>query len=330
MKQTSTWLTLYQKASEAALAAREAESSPGAAGKCVAAAQVMGGPVCVCPACKARRMSGRATGDFDTFWRHSATDNDLLSILQRVRKDLPKVRLENGTESREEILRPPASKDPDGPAFREKWNNADEFQRYLAETLPEIEYRIDGNPPEASTDWADTDRRARDFLEPLIDAPEVTQGTAGMSRRVYATEALRLLDEVRSWSAMFASALPDDDREAEQAPEHEQRWLRECFAEIAVRAFNAGVLSRAAGGKAIEGDALWGEKSRKWPSDGGAARALQTAPGTKAVLEFMAEKIAGGATKSAAAREAAKKGLGSSVDANRSIWYREREKAGSK
>src|SRR5690606_20297022 len=119
---------------------------------------------------------------------HYADDNDLVSIRKRIMKDLPKVTLENGAESREEVLRPPVSKDPDAPAFRGSWQNADAFQRYLATMLPEIDYRIDGDPPEASTDWADTDRRARVFLEPLTDAPEVTKGTAGMSRRAYATE----------------------------------------------------------------------------------------------------------------------------------------------
>ncbi|MGA0613331.1 hypothetical protein [Paracoccus sp. KR1-242] len=247
------WLTLYQKASLAAEAAKKAETSPGAAGRCMAAAQVNGGPACVCPICKARRASGREIGQFDAFWRDQATPHDLADILERAQKDLI-VTLENGTETRVETLSPPASKTPDGQDFRLAWDNADEFQRYLAQWLPEIAARIDGDPPEASTDLADTVRRARDFLMPLTEAPEVTKGAAGMSRRAYSVAALRLLDEVENLSAAFASAPADDD--GDEPPEHEQRWWRECFAEIAVRAFNAGMLARAAGGKEIEADAL--------------------------------------------------------------------------
>lgn len=334
MSQAKTWLNVYKRASNAALAAREAEQSPGAAERCIDGAPINPRPACVCPICTTRRACDRAIADFDTFRRHSADDNELVAIRERVLKDLPWVTLENGIEIRREALRPPTAKDPDGAEFKVAWGNADHFQRYLARVLPEIDYCIDGDPPEASADWTDTARRARDFLEPLTDAPEVTKGAASMSRRVYALEALRLLDEVDSRSTMMARAPAndgvdadgDDDLGGEEAPEQEQRWLLECFAEIAVLAFNAGLLARAAGGKAVEVDALCGANSQRSRRLGAAVRAAQTESTTKAVLKFMIEKIAEGATQREAAEWAFKYGLGKSMVANRSIWNRHNSK----
>lgn len=332
------WLNLYENASEAALAAREAKTSHGAAERCAAAAQVRGGPVCACPICKTKRACDRAIAKFDMFRLHQANEDELAVIRERMLKDLPRVTLENGIERREEILRPPASKDPDGPEFREKWDNADEFQRYLAQVLPEIDHRIDGDPPGASADWVDTARRARDFLAPLTGAPEVTKGAAGMSRRSYAVEALRLLEEIDRLSAMMARTPADDGEDPDAAGypygdaddgkelEHEQRWLLECFAEIAVRAFNAGVLARAAAEKAIEADALRGAKVHGGAKMSAENRLGHTGAATKPTIDFMAKAISEGATISAAARMAVRNGLGRTAEANRKLWTRHRPK----
>ncbi|AUH33585.1 hypothetical protein [Paracoccus tegillarcae] len=305
MTHKAHWLSIYDEAVDAALAAREAEWR---------AKQSADLDRC-------KRECRRAIGEFDTFWRHFADESDLRSIRDKVLNDLPKVTLENGTECREETLRPPGSKDPDAPAFQEKWEDADEFRQYLATTLPEIECRVDGDPPEASVDWAETDRQVRVLLEPLTDASEVTTGTASMSRRSYAAEALRLLAEVRNLSQMMATA-PAEDATSEE----EQRWLLECFAEIAARAFNAGVLGRAAAGKAIEKDAKRGAATLRASNMGGDMTRGTTTPETDAKLEFMYEKLSQRLNPSAAARSAFKAGFGTSFEANRRLLYRHHRK----
>lgn len=324
MIQKADWSSIYANAADAALAAREAEwkaEQSATPDRCKHAILTNGDPVCVCPVCKSRRECSRAIGEFDTFWRHFADDSDLRSIRDQILKYLPKVTLENGTECREEVLRQPASKDPDAPAFREKWDNADEFQRYLATNFLEIECRIDGDPPEASVHWSDTDRRTRDFLEPLTVTPEVTTGAASMSRRAYAAEALRLLDEVRNLSQMMATA-PAEDATSEQ----EQRWLLECFAEIAERAFNAGVLAQASAGKEMEPHTLRGMKTLGGSASGAEARRRQTRPETDAIVASIQNKISAGLSPTDAMRKTATEFPGKKLGSIKAAWYRNQQK----
>lgn len=317
----STWKICYEKAAAAALdlrvASMRAKQSGTSSDRRIANNE--------------RRKSDNAIADFNRYWRHYASEIEIREILARLQKDLPKIVLENGTERRVEFLSQPLSKDPDRGAFEPAWSDADDFQRYLANFRLEIEYVVHGGPPTAREEWAGRTVEARRVLRAFLEEPEMTGGAAALSRRSRASDALELLEEVDRLASMMSRAPYDDeDLESESKgsspPEHEQRWLLECFADIAAHAYDAGRYLQAAIGKEIESHALRGMKTLAASKQSAQQQKGKIAPRSAKILEIMREKIANGASASAAAKFTFNAGLGTSVEANRKLWIRNKLK----
>lgn len=256
-------------------------------------------------------------GAFDSCWRHCEDKEPLWQIREKIHAALPVTTYENGIEVVSQRLTVPDKTHPDYSSQAISWERADRFQQYLAQVLPEIEYLLNGKLPSAAEEWGDLIAKIRGANIKYRGAPPVTMGAKSLSREHYATEALRLSDEISDHVERTITIY---------AQKGEQDALREYLSEILIRSVHLGVFTRAAFGKSIELDALRGRKTLYSSALGGKAKAQQTRPGSSEVIKEMEALIEkhGHSVRNAARLTAAKQ-IGTSFSANRKLWERNRK-----
>ncbi|MEL5876038.1 hypothetical protein [Cereibacter sphaeroides] len=231
-------------------------------------------------------------------------------LLEFLRQTVPMTKIKNGTEWMEQHVHP---------------LKAEVHIRGAAMILfgGLLEASIVMEPPPPDEEWAEIRAEVEAKLTSLLEAEEVTEGDASLSRKSHASAAL---DFLRATGA-YVEALTDglDDEERRGVTEHAATLMRLCFA--------AGYRVRSAMGKEDEASALLWEKESPTVQarKDGAAQAGQLAADSARenrlpIMEAMHRRIAGGATVSDAARHAYEvDDLGTSFEANRQMWYQNRK-----
>jgi hypothetical protein len=218
----------------------------------------------------------------------------------------------------------------------------------------ELQAIVSGPPPDGIELWADYREKIESILQGYLDQDGPTTGEASMSRRTHAQDALDLLADidVREGWALSHFGPSDDtgetgadlaetaqDRGAEDqkgdpeaVPEEadtdgsiDRQIIRELVAEVALRAFDAGRHTQAAWGKEFEPFALTGRKVKDAQREGARIRRGQTEEKTREILQEM-ERLVHTLGVSAAAEHLARKGIGTSAEANRKLYYRHKRR----
>ncbi|WP_136683122.1 hypothetical protein [Falsirhodobacter xinxiangensis] len=186
-------------------------------------------------------LDARDWDGLEDFSRH-ASQQECTEILDRLGALVPKVTMTNGTEVQEVFAGP------------------DEVPPELAGAakillLGELEARALGDEyiPCLLDQWHDLSAAAEDQCKKLAALPEVTEGSAQMSRVHHATEAAELL---RFIPAVLAAVMNDENG----TPDELGNALQEHIATVALYAFTAGRHLQIALGKEHEPDAIRGEK----------------------------------------------------------------------
>jgi hypothetical protein len=242
--------------------------------------------------------------EVETWWQACDDFHHLQALLDQLRRDVPRLRLENGMEKDARHVFPEEAP--------EAWRGGAEIL-----FLGELEAKAFGDPADEVFQWEDLSANTAAMMRGFISAQEVTEGYRALSRSAHAEAALELLETIeREAAAMSAEIDPDGTNPSERS------WLMGVIGQAAVAAFKAGVHARAAAGKEIEHHAVRGNKVLKGTQSACAATAAANRPKRKALLAEINRLIALGHTKSDAARLASKKGLGTSFEANRKALYR--------
>lgn len=177
----------------------------------------------------------------DDFWRHGASQEVCAEILAALRRVVPVVERTNGTERKlEHALPHEVPADLAGAA------------KILC--MGELEATALGIrfSPTYLTQWNELLPQVRRACAELAALPEVTDGTADMSRAGHAKEASELLAFIPAiLEAMLYSGEADEEEPDELGPQ-----LQEHVATAAIYAFEAGRHFQAALGKEHESAAL--------------------------------------------------------------------------
>ncbi len=240
----------------------------------------------------------------ENWWRSIDDAQDLKTLLDLLRRDVPRIKIENGMETDERHMHPNE--------VSEEWRGGAEIL-YLGE----LEAKVTGDPPEDLTQWNEVSASTVQMMQEFLAAQEVTEGDRTLSRRAHAEAALELLSVIeREAAAMCAEIDPDGDKPDDRA------WLAAVIAQTASAAFKVGVHARAALGKEIEQHAVRGKKNLDSAKAGGKATSASTKAMNTEVLKEMKRLIASGHSVSGAARLARQNGLGTSNEGNRKIYQR--------
>ncbi|MCE6960001.1 hypothetical protein LAZ40_13315 [Cereibacter sphaeroides] len=187
----------------------------------------------------------------------------------------------------------------------------------------ELEASISREPPPPDDEWTEIRAEVEAKLTSLLEAEEVTEGDASLSRQSHASVALQCLREADGPVKALMRGLDGKER----------RGVAHHLGELARLWFAAGYRARSALGKEDEASALlWDKESRTVQArKDGAAQAGQLAADSARenrlpIMEAMHRRIAGGAKVSDAARHVHDVDkLGTSFEANRQMWYQHRK-----
>ena len=116
--------------------------------------------------------------------------------------------------------------------------------------LGELEAAVEGEPPDDNQIWSGLRAEIEDTLAQLCRLPEVTEGSESLSRKQHAVDAMDYLAQIDVGASWMRNQLDEDDID----------WFDQTVAAVAWKAFLAGRHAQAAFMKAIEVDALRGEK----------------------------------------------------------------------
>ena len=252
-----------------------------------------------------------AWNELENWWRDPRRWDDahkpsLRALLERLRSVVPRIHVENGMERATRHLKPSDSLDLW--AGKEHLKPAAEILR-----IGELEAVVEREPAKASESWSKHREMIAKQLNEYLNSSEPTSGDKSLSRRGHASSALELLSHLDVVDGFARHELTD---------ETDRSWLAELVAEIAFAAFEAGRHTQAAWGKEFESYVPTGKAVQDGQRKGAASRRLQTSVQSEAVLESMDALIAEGKNISSAARITAKRGIGTSWEANRVIYYR--------
>lgn len=246
----------------------------------------------------------RDWGEVEKWWRVCDDPDELQALLEQLRRDVPREKLENGMEEDERHVFP-----KDAP---EEWRDGAEIL-----FLGELEAKILGEPVDETTQWAELSEKTATMMQGFLKAQEVTEGHRALSRSAHAEAALEFLETIERETAAMC-----EEMDPEGTNPDDRSWLKAVIAQAAVAAFTVGVHARAAVGKEIEQHALRGKKNLRSAQAGGRARSATAKGKNDAVIAEMSKLMDKGLSMSAAASIASKNGLGTSMDANRKTYQR--------
>lgn len=251
----------------------------------------------------------------ENWWRDTRRWGDarkpsLKALLDRLRSIVPKIPVENGMERATRHLNP---LDP-----ADLWAGK-EYLKPAAEILHigELEAVVERGPAKASESWSKHREIITKHLNEYLHSSEPTSGEESLARRGHASSALELLSHLDVVEGFARHELTN---------ETDHGWLTELVAEIAFAAFDAGRHTQAAWGKAFESYVPTGKKVVDGQRKAAASRRLQTSVQSEAVLQSMDALIAEGKNISSAARITEKRGIGTSMEANRVLYHRREQK----
>ncbi|TXI03632.1 MAG: hypothetical protein E6Q73_04360 [Pseudorhodobacter sp.] len=242
--------------------------------------------------------------EVENWWRACDDTVALQALLEQLRRDVPRERLENGMEEDERHVLPEGAP--------EAWRGGATIL-----FLGELEAKALGDPVEETEQWAELSEKTAIMMQGFLKAQEVTQGHRALSRSAHAEAALEFLETIERETAAMC-----EEMDPEGTNPDDRSWLKAVIAQAAVAAFTVGVHARAAVGKEIEQHALRGRKNLTSAQAGGKARSAAAKQQIKAVISEMCELIDKGHSKSAAAMIASNKGIGTSKEANRKTYQR--------
>lgn len=246
------------------------------------------------------QYSKRDWDRIDAWWRHCSDQQELRELLEQLRRDLPMVRRENGTEV--------VMDDPDLSTVLEEWKGA-----ALILAQGELAAVVEGEPEPTPEVWIRERARIEAILADLAKAGEVTSGDPVLSRAAHARNALEHLKGI-DWALAAVTG---------RSHKRNRTMLAAFAAEIAALAFHAGSEARSAIGKELEADTIRGEKVLSSAKAGAAVTKGKSKPGSEVVLLAMTELVEKGHSVSGAARIVFEnRKLGKSANANRRLWHR--------
>ncbi len=256
-----------------------------------------------------------AWNELENWWQDTRRWDDahkpsLSALLKRLRSVVPTVTVENGMERATRHLQP--SDPADLWAGQERFKPAAEILHF-----GELEALVDGEPEKPSDSWSKHREMITKHLNEYLHSSDPTSGDASLSRRGHASSALELLSHLDVVEGFARHELTD---------ETDHVWLTELVAEIAFAAFEAGRHTQAAWGKTFESYVPTGKKVKDGQRAAAASRRSQTSVQSEAVLESMDALIAEGKNISSAARITEKRGIGTSMEANRVLYHRREQK----
>ncbi|WP_374308222.1 hypothetical protein [Methylocella sp.] len=243
-------------------------------------------------------------------WRHLPV-GDQRDLLDALRRDVPKVVVEDGVERVERHALPRELGDGE-----KEWQGAAKIV-----ALGELEAAVEGDPPPANARWDDLRAEADALLHARIDAETPfaarprRRKLKELSEEWHAEKAVGALERFNLLVAWAGREMDSDD---------DRDWLAETIAAVAVEVFTAGRHMQAALGKPVEFDAVRGRKSLAAASEGGKARARMMKHRTSETVAEMRRLIAEGRSKGQAARIAFNRGFGPSFDANKKLLARQK------
>lgn len=256
-----------------------------------------------------------AWNELENWWQDTRRWDDahkpsLKALLDRLRSIVPKIAVENGMECATRHLEPTDS--------AELWAGK-EHLKPAAEILHigGLEAVVKREPAKASESWSKHREMITKHLNEYLHSSEPTSGDRSLSRRGHASSALELLSHLDVVEGFARHELTD---------ETDRGWLTELVAEIAFAAFDAGRHTQAAWGKAFESYVPTGKKVVDGQRRAAASRRLQTSVQSEAVIDSMDALIAEGKNISSAARITEKRGIGTSMEANRVLYHRREQK----
>lgn len=242
--------------------------------------------------------------EVENWWRACDDPVALQALLDQLRRDVPRERLENGMEEDERHVLPEGAP--------EAWRGGAEIL-----FLGELEAKALGEPVEETAQWAELSEKTAIMMQGFLKAQEVTQGHRALSRSAHAEAALEFLETIeRETTAMC------DEMDPESTNHDDRSWLKAVIAQAAVAAFTVGVHARAAVGKEIEQHALRGRKNLTSAQAGGKARSAASKVKNDVVIAEMSNLMDKGHSMSASANIACNKGLGTTKAANRKTYQR--------
>lgn len=243
------------------------------------------------------------------FNTHPGDHAPLRDLLDKLTELVPKIDIENGFETYKRHLQC-----DDGP---EHWNGWEHLKRgaQILE-LGELAYMAEGNIPETSETWQRFRIQIEEILREYRESEEVTEGAEELSRATHATRAQELLNNIDYCERAMVGEKPREEH---------RKWVREFVSEVAFSAFEAGRHTQAAWGKSVEDFADTGMRVRRGASVSGQQSKKKRVPDTMTRLREMDRLIADGHSKARAAEIAASRGLGSSAEANRKLWQRNKK-----
>ncbi len=244
----------------------------------------------------------------DNLWRHNTPHEVCAEILAALRNLVPLVERANGMERKFEHALP-----GEVPA------NLAGAAKILC--MGELEAAALGDALTSSylTQWNELFPRVQRGCAELAALPEVTVGTADMSRTRHATEASELLAFI---PAILKAMLYPGDAEDEE-PDEIGAPLQEHVATAVIYAFTAGRHFQLALGKEHEPDAIRGGKVLKSARNGAASTNSAFVAQREQRFARMAELVPR-LSVSQAARICEREGLGG-AGAIGSQWYRHRK-----
>lgn len=246
--------------------------------------------------------------EVENWWRACDDVGQLLALFRQLQRDVPRVKIVNGTEEMEEFVHPDVA--PEG------WRGAAQIL-----LLGELEAKIEGDPAPELEEWQHLADQTASMMREYLGAKEPTTGHRLLSRAAHAEAVLDLLKGIdRDTKIMCAELDPDGTQPDDRA------WLKSVIAQTALAAFNAGAHARAAVGKAIEQHAVRGKNTLASAQEGGRVRSEGAKRTTIIVIAEMERLIGSGQSAKSAARLAFQAGYGASPEGNRTAYKRHIEK----
>jgi len=237
--------------------------------------------------------------------RHEHHDA-LATLLARLEEIVPKVKVTNRMEKAQRYALPT---DPN-----EVWVGKEHFKgAAVILQLGELAAAVYGDPKSVVEEWSDYRDVIITRLENYLEQEEPTTGDAEYSRGHHCLAALEGLGDVQSLMDKADTAFDTDD---------DLLWLREIMSEIAYLSFDAGRRTQAAWGKDIENLAFMGSKVHEGQKRGGDGRRQSLKQKKSMVLKEMKRLKEVGHSIENAARICAEKGIGTSLSANKAMWFR--------
>lgn len=242
--------------------------------------------------------------EVENWWRSCDDVEQLRALFRQLQRDVPRVKIVNGTEEMEEFVHP--SDAPEG------WRGAAQIL-----FLGELEAKIEGDPAPELEEWQHLADQAASMMREYLGAKEPTTGHRSLSRAAHAEAVLCHLESIdRDTKIMCAELDPDGAQPGDRA------WLKAVIAQAALAAFNAGAHARAAVGKAIEQHAVRGKNTLASAQKGGRVRSEEAKRNKNDVIAAMNTYIATGNSMRSAAIRTYNDKIGTSAEGNRKIYQR--------